>query len=91
MCMEALEISIKRILKNHGANLCGRCNQIPSFNLTGHDCLAEQYQNLWDFEHVDGAVTRFEECVANNRSAIDFTKPFSEGIVLQGHSMGWVT
>jgi hypothetical protein len=59
-----------------------------TFNLEGHDALAEGYRNEWDFEYAGGAVTEFEECVVDIQAAIDFVRPFSQRIVLQGHSMG---
>jgi len=59
-----------------------------TFNLAAHDGLAEGYRNEWDFEYAGGAVTQFNQCVIDIEAAIDFVGPFSERIVLQGHSMG---
>lgn len=59
-----------------------------SFNLTGHDGLAEGYRNEWDFEYAGGAVTTFDSCILDIQSAIDFVAPFSSRTILQGHSLG---
>jgi pimeloyl-ACP methyl ester carboxylesterase len=58
------------------------------FNLRGHDGLVEAYRNEWDFEYAGGAITPFEDCVADIRAAIEFVRPFSSRIILQGHSQG---
>jgi len=59
-----------------------------SFNLAGHDALAEGYRHEWDFEYVGGAVMDFDECIFDIQGAIDFVRQFSDRIILQGHSMG---
>ena len=65
----------------HGINLL-------SFNLRGHDALAEGYRNEWDFEYAGGSIATFTECVIDLQAAVDFVAPFSDRIILQGHSMG---
>lgn len=67
--------------------LCSRINFL-TFNLAGHDALAEGYRNEWDFEYAGGAVTSFNECRVDIQAAIDFVLSFSQRVVLQGHSMG---
>ena len=59
-----------------------------SFNLAGHDGLAEGYRNEWDFEYAGGAIKAFEDCVFDIQAAVDFVQPFSKRVVLQGHSLG---
>jgi len=59
-----------------------------SFNLAGHDAMAEGYRHEWDFEYVGGAITQFDECLLDIQAAVDFVQPFSERVILQGHSIG---
>ncbi|MBN4062512.1 hypothetical protein JYU20_04865, partial [Bacteroidales bacterium AH-315-I05] len=59
-----------------------------SFNLRSHDGFAEGYQNSEDFEYVGGAVSDYNTYFLDIEGAINFVKPFSEKIILQGHSMG---
>jgi hypothetical protein len=58
-----------------------------SFNLTGHDGIAEGYRN-GDFEYIGGSVTHFEECIADLDGAINFVSSLGKRIILQGHSLG---
>lgn len=59
-----------------------------SFNLTGHDAVTEGYRNEWDFEYTGGAISTFDACVSDIQAAVDFVTPFSDRIILQGHSLG---
>ncbi len=58
-----------------------------SFNLSGHDGIAEGYRYEM-FEYIGGSMVEFEECLHDIKGAIEFVKPFSDRIILQGHSMG---
>lgn len=59
-----------------------------TFNLKGHDCIAEGNWINGRYEYVGGSVVEFDECINDIQSAIDFCKPFSDTIILQGHSLG---
>lgn len=65
-------------------------NQINflSFNLTGHDGLADSNYNGNDTGYTGGSLTDFSNCLTDIQAAIDFVKPFSRKIILQGHSLG---
>jgi hypothetical protein len=58
-----------------------------TFNTTCHDGVAEGERNGL-FEYVGGGCTDFGECLADIDGAIQYCKPFSRRIVLQGHSLG---
>ena len=59
-----------------------------SFNTSGHDGVAEGTLDSEDMRYIGGAVASFEETVEDIRAAVEFVKPFSREIVLQGHSLG---
>jgi len=58
-----------------------------SFNLSAHDGLAEGFRND-EFEYIGGTIVDFNECINDIEGALEFVKPFSERIILQGHSLG---
>jgi hypothetical protein len=58
------------------------------FNVAAHDGLVEAYRHEWDFEYAGGAISNFDKCVVDIQAAVDFVKPFSPRIILQGHSIG---
>lgn len=59
-----------------------------TFNLKGHDCIAEGNWANGRYEYVGGSVVDFNEAINDIKSAIKFAKSFSTRIILQGHSMG---
>lgn len=59
-----------------------------SFNLAGHDGIAEGYRYDGDFEYVGGAIANFEECIFDIEGAVTFANQFSDCVILQGHSLG---
>ena len=64
-----------------------------TFDLRAHDCIAEGcwYEDKSPdpfFYYVGGSLETFESCIIDIESAINFVKPFSDEIILQGHSMG---
>lgn len=68
------------ILSNKGINLL-------TINTSGHDCIAEGFRGE-NYEYIGGAVSLFEECVADISGAIAFASGFSSRTILQGHSLG---
>lgn len=58
-----------------------------SFNTKGHDCISEGFFGE-KYEYVGGSITKFDNCIVDIQSAIDFCKTFSSKIILQGHSLG---
>lgn len=64
-----------------------------SFNLSAHDGIAEAYRYTGDgekddFEYIGFSVVDFRTCLDDIEGAIEFVKPFSKKIILQGHSFG---
>lgn len=59
-----------------------------TFNLKGHDCIAEGRWKNGQPGYVGGSICEFNQCIQDIECAIRFCKGFSEKIVLQGHSMG---
>jgi hypothetical protein len=59
-----------------------------SFNLTCHDGLADSNFSNDDTGYTGGSIADFSTCLADIQAAIDFVKPFSRKIILQGHSLG---
>lgn len=59
-----------------------------TFNLKGHDCIAEGNWANGRYEYVGGSIVDFNEAINDIKSAIKFAKSFSDRIILQGHSMG---
>lgn len=64
-----------------------------SFNLVAHDGLAEichyiDENNPDEVEYVGYSVVDFSSCLSDIQGAINFVLPFSNKIVLQGHSLG---
>lgn len=74
-------LDLARIYQQNGISLL-------TFDLKGHDCIAEGNWNTGKFEYVGGSIIDFNECVNDIKSAISFCSDFSEIIILQGHSMG---
>ena len=59
-----------------------------SFNLSCHDGIAEGYANDDEFRYVGGALCEFGRCVDEIAGAMELVAPFSQRVVLQGHSLG---
>ena len=59
-----------------------------SFNLRAHDGFAEGYRNIEDFEYVGGAITEYSTYISDVNGALSFIQPFTNKVILQGHSMG---
>jgi len=59
-----------------------------TFNLKGHDCIAEGNWLNGRYDYVGGSLVDFDECINDIQSAIDYCKLFSDTILLQGHSLG---
>lgn len=74
-------LNLAQIYQHNGINLL-------TFDLKGHDCIAEGNWNTGKFEYIGGSIVNFNECINDIRSAISFCNNFSERIILQGHSMG---
>lgn len=74
-------LDLAQIYQQNGINLL-------TFDLKGHDCIAEGNWNTGKFEYIGGSIVDFNECVNDIKSAISFCNNFSKKIILQGHSMG---
>lgn len=74
-------LDLAHIYQMNGINLL-------TFDLKGHDCIAEGNWNNGKFSYVGGSLVNFNECINDIKSAISFCKSFSKQIILQGHSMG---
>lgn len=59
-----------------------------SFNLAGHDGLAEGYRNDEEYEYIGGSAADFGECIYDIEGAINFSRQYTDHIILQGHSLG---
>jgi hypothetical protein len=59
-----------------------------SFNLSCHDGIGEGFRYEDGFEYVGGSVAPFSSCLYDIEGAISFISPFSDRVILQGHSLG---
>jgi len=51
-----------------------------SFNLSGHDGIAEGFRDD-TFEYVGGSIMEFDECLYDIEGAVQFVAPFSNAIM----------
>src|ERR1035438_2113895 len=58
-----------------------------SANTSSHDGIAEGDRS-GTFEYVGGSCTEFGDCLDDIEGAVSFARPFSDRIILQGHSLG---
>jgi hypothetical protein len=75
-------------LKAVAEHYCDGGTNLLTFNLKGHDCVAEGIWKNGGYGYVGGSISSFNECVEDIESAIAFCYEFSDAIVLQGHSLG---
>lgn len=59
-----------------------------SFNMSGHDGVAEGYRHKDNFEYVGGSLVDFIQGVYDIEGAVDFARQFTDRVILQGHSLG---
>lgn len=70
------------------AHTCVAANvNLFSINTSGQACMTEAFRHD-SYVYVGGAVSRFEECVADINGALKKAREFSRSVVLQGHSLG---
>ena len=59
-----------------------------SFNLTGHDGIAEGYSRDGEMRYVGGSLARFESCLDDLDALLELARSMCPHVVFQGHSLG---